>query len=132
MGRMQGHEGTPARRDAASMRVSDADRHDVAEVLRQAAGEGRLDLAELDERLEATYAAKTYADLVPITADLPATHGATQPAPSAPPRPLAGYDRSLALMSETSRSGPWRIGPEHTAVAVMGTITLDLREATFA
>jgi len=90
---MQGHEGTPARRDVASMRVSDADRHDVAEVLRQAAGEGRLDLAELDERLEATYAAKTYADLVPITADLPATRGATQPAPSAPSAPSTPRSR---------------------------------------
>jgi len=68
---MQGQGGTPARREAAEMRISDAERHDVAEVLRNAAGDGRIDLAELDERLEATYAAKTYADLVPITADLP-------------------------------------------------------------
>jgi hypothetical protein len=128
---MQGQEGMPVRHEAATMRISDADRHNVAEVLRQAAGEGRIDLAELDERLEATYAAKTYADLVPITADLPATRAATQPAPAAPPRPLAGYDRSLAVMSETKRSGPWRIGHEHTALAVMGSVTLDLREVTF-
>ena len=47
------------------LRVSDEDRHKVAEILREAAGEGRIDLEELDERLEATYAAKTYADLVP-------------------------------------------------------------------
>ena len=59
------------RRDPAQLRISDHDRHQVAELLRQAAGEGRLDLEELDERLEAAYSAKTYADLVPITADLP-------------------------------------------------------------
>ena len=45
-----------------TLRVSDTDRHQVAEILRQAAGEGRIDLTRLDERLEATYAAKTYAD----------------------------------------------------------------------
>ena len=62
--------------DPRDLRISDADRHRVAEVLREAAGEGRLDLDELDERLEATYAAKTYGDLVPITVDLPGTPAA--------------------------------------------------------
>ncbi|MCW2760664.1 MAG: hypothetical protein JWR85_865 [Marmoricola sp.] len=57
--------------ERSRLRVSDADRHRVAELLREAAGEGRLDIEELDERLEAAYAAKTSADLVPITADLP-------------------------------------------------------------
>ncbi|HET7357412.1 MAG TPA: DUF1707 domain-containing protein [Nocardioidaceae bacterium] len=125
---MQGQDRTPSRREAAELRISDAERHDVAEVLRQAAGEGRIDLAELDERLEATYAAKTYADLVPITSDLPAHHPTAGPAPA---RPVAGYDRSFALMSETQRTGPWRVGQEHSAAAVMGSVTLDLREATF-
>src|SRR3954469_15559705 len=55
-------------RDASQLRISDDDRHSVAEMLRQAAGEGRLDITELQERLEATYQAKTYGDLVPITA----------------------------------------------------------------
>lgn len=57
--------------DPSQMRISDSDRHKVSEVLREAAGEGRLDFEELDERLEATFAAKTYADLLPITGDLP-------------------------------------------------------------
>jgi hypothetical protein len=57
--------------DPSQLRISDSDRHKVAEVLREAAGEGRIDMDELDERLEATYAARTYADLVPITVDLP-------------------------------------------------------------
>jgi hypothetical protein len=45
----------PERRE---MRIFDADRDDVAAILREAAGEGRLDLEELDERLSAVYAAK--------------------------------------------------------------------------
>ena len=64
----------------ADLRVSDADRNKVADLLRDAAGEGRIDLDELEERLEATYAAKTYADLVPITHDLPAHPGDQTPA----------------------------------------------------
>ncbi len=69
--------------DPAHLRVSDEDRHKVAEILREAAGEGRIDLDELDERLGATYAAKTYADLVPITLDLPI---AGMPTPGVAPR----------------------------------------------
>ena len=66
--------------DPARMRISDDDRHQVAEILREAAGEGRLDRDELDQRLEATYAARTYADLVPITHDLPVQTSPPQPA----------------------------------------------------
>jgi DUF1707 SHOCT-like domain/2TM domain len=53
-------------------RVSDAEREAVADRLRAAAGEGRLDAEELDERLTAAYGARTSADLTPLTADLPA------------------------------------------------------------
>lgn len=53
------------------MRASDADRERVAEVLREAHAEGRLSPEELSDRLDATFAARTYGDLVPITRDLP-------------------------------------------------------------
>src|SRR3954447_865664 len=66
--------------DPTQMRISDADRHQVSELLREAAAEGRLDLDELDQRLEATYAARTYADLVPITVDLPVSGAVPLPA----------------------------------------------------
>ena len=66
--------------DPAQLRISDEERHQVAEILRRAAGEGRLDIDELDQRLEQTYAARTYADLVPITLDLPA-HPHARPVP---------------------------------------------------
>lgn len=42
------------------LRASDADRERVAEVLRDALAEGRLDMAEFEERLELTYKARTY------------------------------------------------------------------------
>ncbi|MDQ0367160.1 DUF1707 SHOCT-like domain-containing protein [Catenuloplanes indicus] len=53
------------------MRAADADREAVAERLRVALNEGRLDLAEFDERLGRAYAAKTYGDLDPLLTDLP-------------------------------------------------------------
>jgi hypothetical protein len=119
--------------DRSRLRISDADRHRVAELLREAAGEGRLDIEELDERLEAAYSAKTYGDLVPLTADLPL--GATQHSPaarpmaSAPGFPVVRYDSSVAIMGGTSRKGLWKVGSTHTAFALMGGVEIDLRQA---
>ena len=118
--------------DRSWLRVSDADRHAVAELLREAAGEGRLTLEELDERLEATYRAKTYADLVPLTADLPRGAPPAVTAPVGGTLPSLRHDSSLAIMSGTTRKGLWEIGSHHTAVALMGSVVLDLRTARFA
>ena len=46
-----------------ALRASDDDRERVAERLRTGHTEGRLDLDELQERLERTYAAKTLGEL---------------------------------------------------------------------
>jgi len=127
--------------DPAQMRISDADRHQVAEVLRKAAGEGRLDIEELDERLESAFAAKVYADLVPILADLPGEAPrlpavAQQAAPAVRPAAAVGtasrFDTSFTIMGGQTRKGVWEIGPEHTAFSLMGGVDLDLREAVFA
>ncbi len=123
--------------DPLRLRISDDDRHQVAELLRDAAGAGRLELDELDERLEAAYAAKIYADLIPITADLPAAPPGTSPAPpSAPSRSVTsateGYESSFAMMGECKRLGPWLVPERHTAFAMLGSVTLDLRQASFA
>ncbi len=116
-------------------RASDADRDAVAERLRDAAGDGRLTIPELEERLEQTYAAKTYAELEPLTHDLP-DH---VPAAGRPLRPRDGHSVrvtgregrrwSFALMSGTSRSGRWALSRTHNAIAVMGGVDLDLRDA---
>jgi fatty acid desaturase len=55
-----------------ALRIADADRERVAERLRRAAGEGRLAPEELEERLEAAFAARTEAELAPLVGDLPA------------------------------------------------------------
>jgi hypothetical protein len=53
------------------IRASDAEREAIVARLRRAAGEGRLEPDELDDRLDAAFAARTRAELVPLVADLP-------------------------------------------------------------
>ncbi len=125
-------EGSNVPLDPSRMRISDADRHRVAEVLRQAAGEGRLELDELDERLEMAFGARTYADLVPITADLHVVHPAppiAPPVPIAGGLPIAGHASSTAILGDCKRRGIWQVPAQHTAFTLMGSVTLDLREA---
>jgi len=52
------------------VRASDPDRDRVVDVLRVAAGDGRLTTDELDERLEAALTARTLGELAVLTADL--------------------------------------------------------------
>ena len=66
--------------DRSHIRISDADRAAAADRLRIAVDEGRLDLTEYDTRLRSAYAATTYGELEPLTADLPAVPAATAPA----------------------------------------------------
>ncbi|BFU47121.1 DUF1707 domain-containing protein [Krasilnikovia sp. MM14-A1004] len=54
-----------------TMRASDADRQQIADRLKAALDEGRLSLAEYDDRVRDAYAARTYADLLELTTDLP-------------------------------------------------------------
>ena len=120
--------------DPSMMRISDGDRQRVAEVLREAAGEGRIDLDELDERLELTWGAKTYADLVPITVDLhlPAQghpERAPAPRPGSVDVPAVGHASSTAIMGECKRQGVWSVPEHHTAFALMGSVVIDLRQA---
>jgi hypothetical protein len=63
-------------------RASDAEREATAEQLRVAAGDGRLDPEELEERLEAAYGAKTVGELAALTRDLPAQAAKPAPAPT--------------------------------------------------
>lgn len=62
------------------MRAADTDRERVAEELRSAHAEGRLDLAEYDERVQQAWAARTYGELEALTADLPQAQRPAAPA----------------------------------------------------
>jgi len=120
--------------DPSRMRISDADRQRVADVLRDAAGDGRIDLDELEERLDLTFRAKTYGELVPITLDLQVAGPVTPPA-AAPVRrtpshvPAVGHNSSVAIMGECKRQGVWSVPEHHSAFALMGSVVIDLRQA---
>ncbi|MGW6447190.1 DUF1707 SHOCT-like domain-containing protein [Lentzea sp. NPDC055074] len=125
--------------DQSHMRASDADRERIAQVLHQATAEGRLDIHELDERLVAVYAAKTYGELVPITADLvlsglPQTPAVPQYQPAVTNRigGEPGSAVSVAFWSGVNRKGGWVVPRMHNAVAIMGGIEIDLTHANFA
>ena len=66
------------------MRAADSDRAAVADRLRVALDEGRLDLHEYDERLQRAYAARTYADLEVLLTQLPPVTPAQRSAGLAP------------------------------------------------
>ena len=98
------------------LRTSDAEREQVATVLRAAMTEGRLTLEEGEERLGACYAAKYRDELLPLTADLP-DHGRralaeTPEAVAATRRGLrrhAGFVVAVALLL----TGIWALSGAH-------------------
>jgi hypothetical protein len=67
------------------MRVSDTDRSEIADRLAKHYGDGRLDKAEFEQRLDQALQAKTRADLIGLLADLPDGDGS--PPPGDPHRP---------------------------------------------
>jgi hypothetical protein len=130
---------TPAVPEPRNLRASDADRERVANVLREAAGDGRLTMDELDERLDAVYAAKTYAELEPITHDLPDGGATYVPARAASatldPARFGGEPTSsgaVAILGGFSRKGDWVVPKEFTAFLFMGGGEIDLRDARFS
>jgi hypothetical protein len=132
--------GPPAVPDRGNLRASDSDREHVADILRQAAGDGRLTMEELDERLDAVYTAKTYAELEPITKDLPQARPAA-PGPVHAPAPARDVNRiggvpsshsAVAILGGATRKGEWVVPQNFNAVAILGGVEIDFREARFA
>ena len=108
--------GTPA------IRASDAEREAVVARLQTAAGEGRLALEELAERLERALSAVTRDELEVLTGDLP-QHRA-EPLPTGKSRRWV-----IGIMGGAVHKGRWRIASRCTVVNVMGGADLDLTGA---
>jgi len=77
---------TRRRTSYSGLRISDAERADVADLLSKHYGDGRLDQAEFNQRLDQAMKAKTYADLDGILTDLPRTDAEAAEAPKATAR----------------------------------------------
>ncbi len=109
------------------MRAADTDRIQVAQLLTDAAAQGRLSLEEYETRLAKAYAAQTCAELDRLSADLPPGGSATgkgicRPAPST---------LLLAIMSGYERRGRWNVPKKLTTFALFGGGVVDLRYADF-
>ncbi|MDA4084821.1 hypothetical protein MHAS_03369 [Mycolicibacterium hassiacum DSM 44199] len=117
---------TPASRNG-STRAGDTDRIQVAQMLTDAAAQGRLELEEYEARLTKAYAAQTFDELDRLAADLPGiartpTRGPVRPAPST---------LLLAIMSGFERRGRWNIPKRLTTFALFGGGVVDMRYADF-
>jgi hypothetical protein len=123
---------------ADTARAADADREAVAEKLRIAAGEGRIDFEELDDRLGQAYSARTYGQLRALVADLP-VQPASMPQHDTLPEP-ARHDtlpepETLVLKTTApnlKQSGQWAVPRRITAETTTGFITIDFTQATCA
>lgn len=120
---MDGFAGT------GDLRASDDDREKQAEVVRQAAAEGRLDFTELEERLERVYAARTYAELAEVTRDLPNAELVVPPPPAAR-LDRAGRPSIQAVFSSQKVKGVWNVPREMSVRAIAGSVVLDFTEAS--
>lgn len=117
-GGLPGPAGSP---DAApEMRASHQDRDRVVEILRVAAGDGRLTAEELDERVEAALSARTGSELARLTADLPASGVGDKP------RDLIRIEQRFG---DVSRAGRWVLPKRMEIVLKGGDAKIDFTEA---
>jgi hypothetical protein len=85
------------------IRISDADREQVAARLREHFAEGRLSTEEMEERISAVFSAKTYGDLRHVMADLPG---------DAPVAPQSGQSGRSQSGRTPQWGGPGWAGPQ--------------------
>ena len=114
------YEGRP------ELRASHADRDRVVELLRIAAGDGRLTAEELDERLEAALTARTQRELTVLTADLPAGPDAGLDLAAAPPKEVI---RMLRKGGNASQLGRWAVPKQMEIKVAGGNVRLDFTDA---
>src|SRR5215831_9228527 len=115
----------PGNEAGPELRASHEDRDRVVEILRVAAGDGRLSAAELDQRVEAALTARTYRELAQLTADLPVVAG--HPGAAAPQaKDLVRIDCKGA---NARRDGDWVVPRRMEIRAVGGTVKLDFTQA---
>src|ERR1700733_3957339 len=111
-----------------STRAADTDRIQVAQLLTDAAAQGRLQMSDYEDRLTRAYAAQTYAEFDSLRSDLIGSSvgspgsGAGKPAPSM---------FLLAIMSAFERRGRWNVPKKLTTFALWGGGVIDLRYADF-
>ncbi|HXP22055.1 MAG TPA: DUF1707 domain-containing protein [Streptosporangiaceae bacterium] len=113
----------------AQLRASHEDRDRVVEMLRVAAGDGRLTAEELDERLEFALTARTYGELTALTADLPASGLESVPLAASVPVPPKELARIDCHSGNAKRDGRWVVPKRMEVRVTSGGVRLDFTEA---
>lgn len=108
------------------LRASHEDRDRVVDLLRVAAGDGRLTSDELDARIERALSARTYGELAVLTEDLPAVPGAR---PVADPKKVLRIER---VGSNVRRDGSWVVPEQIELRVTAGNVVLDFTQAVIA
>jgi class 3 adenylate cyclase len=107
---------------ALAVRASDADRDRTVADLREQTVAGRLTLEDFAERTERAYSARSLGELERVRQDLPAT-------PSAASGRRRPKRLTVAILSNTQRTGRWRLPQHALAFVLFGDVDLDLRQA---
>ena len=114
-------------------RATHEDRDRVVEVLRLAAGDGRLTLEELDERVGAALTARTYGELTALVSDLPAAPDTPAGPPGAPGAPGAPGPKDLVRIEchhgGARRVGQWLVPRRMQLRVTTGNVMLDFTQA---
>lgn len=109
--------------DPRELRVSDAEREHVGELLQRAVGQGMLTVTEFDERMTAAMAARTRGELNMVLVDLPGARVEGRPARAGEPVVLRNS------MSNLQRRGSWTVPDRLVLRSRFGNTILDLSEA---
>jgi hypothetical protein len=109
------------------LRASHSDRDRVVEVLRIAAGDGRLTADELDERLEAALTARTLSELAVLTTDLPAAPAASYDSVEIPQ--AKDLMRIECESGSAGRDGAWVVPRRMEVRVTSGAVKLDFTQA---
>ncbi len=137
--------------EAKDLRVSDAEKEHVGQLLQRAVGQGMLSLGEFTERMDTALAAKTRGELNSVLIDLPGMQIAeehrpehtapkqhvTQSVPAHAPAYAARRhggqpDVIRGMMSTVTRKGPWNVAPSLAIQSRLSTVTLDFTQAVMS
>jgi hypothetical protein len=106
--------------DQPDMRLSDAERERVVAQLNAAVSEGRLTLAEFEERVDGVLRSRTFGEIQPYVMDLPAQQIKT-------PQLVEIRNRASSL----KRQGRWTVPRLLSITTRSGSVKIDFTEAIF-
>lgn len=123
--------------EQAYLRASDADRRAAIEIINRGHAEGRLTEPERQDRVARAQVAHSQPELNVLTRDLVViqdSHRADEIEPRAGGAlaPTAyGSNSIVAALSTKERGGSWVVPPRLSVSSILGTVKLDMREASF-